>query len=273
MEFCIRLFGNHCECRKIKKELQILKKRLSLILLNRSKSIDHEICNFRETPWNPKIDFMGINRSEAVRIQKSEATPFKSLSWSLQLVPFNQPLTGLNSRRERHSPKYNVLHLCVIHQAMFRANMKIALNVPYRFSKDRDVSPVFSLKATCNSDPEIGTIMFAGFSININETLEMDFVGFNRSEKIKGVQQTYPGDSQLSIFRDIQDSKSIAEEILKFSDEIFLSKNKKFIDMSRLKTISGVQQAYPRRCRFRISRDISRNVVQLSYVLRWQRQL
>ncbi|KRY55750.1 hypothetical protein T03_9277 [Trichinella britovi] len=135
--------------------------------------------------------------------QKSEATPFKSLSWSLQLVPFNQPLTGLNSRRERHSPKYNVLHLCVIHQAMFHANMKIALNVPYTFSKDRDVSPVFSLKATCNSDPEIGTIMFAGFSININETLEMDFVGFNRSEKIKGVQQTYPGGSQLSIFRDI----------------------------------------------------------------------
>ncbi|KRY39621.1 hypothetical protein T01_7308 [Trichinella spiralis] len=44
----------------------------------------------------------------------------KSMKLPNQLVPFNQPLTRANSRRERCSPEYNVLHLCVIPQAMLR---------------------------------------------------------------------------------------------------------------------------------------------------------
>ncbi|KRY09887.1 hypothetical protein T12_11616 [Trichinella patagoniensis] len=38
----------------------------NLIFAKTTHSVDHEICNFRQTSWNPKMDFMIINRSEII---------------------------------------------------------------------------------------------------------------------------------------------------------------------------------------------------------------
>ncbi|KRY09781.1 hypothetical protein T12_14466 [Trichinella patagoniensis] len=38
-----------------------------LPFFKKNKSVAHEICNFREKLWNPKIDFMDISPSETNR--------------------------------------------------------------------------------------------------------------------------------------------------------------------------------------------------------------
>ncbi|KRY44022.1 hypothetical protein T03_12785 [Trichinella britovi] len=68
-----------------------------------------KFCNFRELPLSPKMGFMGINRLETIRfVQQRPSLRHR-----------------LHSSRDIHD------------------NMKIALNDPYTFSKDRDVSPAF----------------------------------------------------------------------------------------------------------------------------------
>ncbi|KRY13215.1 hypothetical protein T12_11382 [Trichinella patagoniensis] len=67
--------GNHCECLEISKIFQILKKGFSPIFAKTTKSITHEICNCREEHWNPKMDFMGRNRSEVIRVIQQTHPP------------------------------------------------------------------------------------------------------------------------------------------------------------------------------------------------------
>ncbi|KRY54914.1 hypothetical protein T03_14945 [Trichinella britovi] len=67
--------GNHCECLEISKVFQILKKGFSPIFAKTTKSITHEICNCREEHWNPKIDIMGRNRSEVIRVIQQTHPP------------------------------------------------------------------------------------------------------------------------------------------------------------------------------------------------------
>ncbi|KRX70883.1 hypothetical protein T06_13781 [Trichinella sp. T6] len=64
---------------KISKIFQILKKGFSPIFAKTTKSITHEICNCREEHWNPKIDFMGRNRSEVIRVIQQKRPPYYRL--------------------------------------------------------------------------------------------------------------------------------------------------------------------------------------------------
>ncbi|KRY49315.1 hypothetical protein T03_3964 [Trichinella britovi] len=54
------------KCLEINKKLQISKTKFSPIFAKTTKSIAHEICNFRETSWNPKKSFRTFNRSEMI---------------------------------------------------------------------------------------------------------------------------------------------------------------------------------------------------------------
>ncbi|KRZ83214.1 hypothetical protein T08_15088 [Trichinella sp. T8] len=52
------------------------RKKVFAVFQKKNKSVAHEICNFREKLWNPKIDFMDISPSEMNREVQQTSTPF-----------------------------------------------------------------------------------------------------------------------------------------------------------------------------------------------------
>ncbi|KRZ88180.1 hypothetical protein T08_14710 [Trichinella sp. T8] len=74
---------------KISKVFQILKKGFSPIFAKTTKSITHEICNCREEHWNPKIDIMGRNRSEVIRVIQQTHPPHYRLRSSRDIRIYN----------------------------------------------------------------------------------------------------------------------------------------------------------------------------------------
>ncbi|KRY31684.1 hypothetical protein T01_9724 [Trichinella spiralis] len=93
--------------------------------------------NFEKTPnfekkehLNPKIDFMGRNRSEIIRVIQQTHPPRYRLRSSRDIrLKAKTSFTLI----QRSSSLYDTPD----------ANMKIALNVPRTFSNNRDVSPAF----------------------------------------------------------------------------------------------------------------------------------